>query len=95
MNIEFHPSAEEEFIEAAQYYEERVPGLGSRFISELEALATLISERPLIGGQIGEKFRRVVFRRYPFSLIYVVEETAISVVAVAHQQRLPGYWRHR
>jgi plasmid stabilization system protein ParE len=95
MAIEFHPEAEEEFIEAAQYYEARVPGIGSRFIDELEALEALLTERPAIGEQIDENFRRVVFRKFPFSLIYTVEETRIWVVAVAHQRRLPGYWRDR
>lgn len=28
MRYEFHPEAEEEFIEAAAYYEQAVPGLG-------------------------------------------------------------------
>lgn len=95
MAIEFHPEAEEEFIEVARYYEARVPGLGSRFIDELEALETLLAERPAIGEQIDEKFRRAVFRKFPISLIYAVEETGIWVVAVAHQRRLPGYWRDR
>lgn len=95
MDIEFHPEAEEEFIEAAQYYETRVSGLGSRFIDEIEALEILLAQRPGIGGQIDEKFRRAVFRKFPFSLIYAVDEDRIWIVAVAHQRRLPGYWRDR
>ena len=31
MKLEFHPEAELELIEAAAYYELRVPGLGERF----------------------------------------------------------------
>ncbi len=95
MGIEFHPEAEEEFIEAAQYYEARVSGLGSRFIDELEALVALLTERPAIGEQIDGKFRRTVFQKFPFSLIYAVEGARIWIVAVAHQRRLPGYWRDR
>jgi plasmid stabilization system protein ParE len=72
MDIEFHPEAEEEFIEAAAYYEARVPGLGSRFIDELETLEALLVERPGIGEPIDALFRRAVFRRFPFSLIYAV-----------------------
>jgi toxin ParE1/3/4 len=95
MDIEFHPEAEEEFIEAVQYYEARVSSLGSRFIDELETLAALLKERPEIGEHIDGVFRRAVFRKFPFSLIYVVGKESILVVAVAHQRRLPGYWRDR
>jgi toxin ParE1/3/4 len=95
MNIEFHPSAEQEFIEAAQYYEARVAGLGRRFIDELEGLKGVLVHRPQIGPHLGGSFRRIVFRRFPFSLIYSIEERKIWVIAVAHQRRRPGYWRTR
>ncbi len=39
--------------------------------------------------------RRYVFPKYPFSLIYFVESDTIHIVAVAHENRKPGYWRKR
>jgi hypothetical protein len=39
--------------------------------------------------------RRALLRRFPFSLIYAVETTAVVIVAVAHQSRRSGYWRNR
>jgi hypothetical protein len=39
--------------------------------------------------------RRFLFRRFPFSLIYFIQETSILVVAVAHGRRKPGYWNNR
>ena len=42
MTYEFHPEAEQEFVEAAAYYEQNVTGLGQRFGSEVRhARATL------------------------------------------------------
>jgi len=95
MEIEFHPDAEYEFMEASQRYESRVSGLGERFIDELEGLKELLLRQPRIGVHIGGPFRRVVFRTFPFSLMYAIEETRIWVVAVAHQSKRPGYWRAR
>jgi toxin ParE1/3/4 len=46
MNYSFHPAAEAEFLESVGYYESKVPGLGGAFITEFEALATLIGESP-------------------------------------------------
>jgi len=39
--------------------------------------------------------RRYVFPNpYPYSLIYRTAER-VEIVAVAHQKRRPGYWKHR
>jgi hypothetical protein len=35
MKLEFHPEAEEEFLEAVSYYEVQTPGLGERFAAEV------------------------------------------------------------
>ena len=95
MKSEFHPEAEQEFIEASVFYESRVPGLGERFIAEVERAAELLTERPEIGQRIDQVFRRMVLRRFPYLLIYSVEAEEIRIVAVAHQRRPPGYWRGR
>jgi plasmid stabilization system protein ParE len=39
--------------------------------------------------------RRYVFpNQYPYTLIYRLTP-GVEIVAVAHQKRRPGYWRHR
>jgi toxin ParE1/3/4 len=44
--IVFHPEAEADIIEAAQYYEGNIPGLGSDFLGELEKELDQITEKP-------------------------------------------------
>lgn len=40
--------------------------------------------------------RYVLPNRYPYSLIYRLNSTGnVQIVAVSHQKRLPGYWKHR
>lgn len=95
MRVEFHPRAEEEFIEEAAYYEEQVAGLGNSFISELEAAAISLEDHPRMGAESESPFRYLPMRRFPHSLIYTVEANQIWVLAVAHQSRRPGYWRER
>jgi plasmid stabilization system protein ParE len=58
MKVEFHPQAEEEFIEAAAYYEHRVATLGSSFISELESASLLLEDNPRIGAETDSRFRQ-------------------------------------
>jgi toxin ParE1/3/4 len=37
----------------------------------------------------------LLIKRFPYQLIYRVEADTITVYAVAHLKRKPGYWRDR
>ena len=39
--------------------------------------------------------RRFVLHRFPFSIIYLDDPDVLSIVAVAHNKRKPGYWKQR
>jgi len=95
MRYEFHPEAEEEFIEAAAYYERNVPGLGERFGSEVRRTIERLLEYPELGSPIDADLRRLMLTRFPYSLIYSFTSDLLRVVAVAHARRRPGYWRPR
>jgi len=43
--------------------------------------------------RFSRRTRRVLVRRFPYSLLYRVDPDVIFVVAVAHVRRRPGYWR--
>jgi len=89
MPITFHPDAEAEITEAAQYYEVRKPGLGSDFLREVERGLDLISTNPEASLRIARRVRRKPFWRFPYNLIYAIYPDRIRVVACAHQKRRP------
>ena len=95
MKLEFHPEAELELIEAAVHYELQVPGLGGRFESELRRVTDLLLEHPEIGHPVAPDLRQFVLPRFPFTLFYSATSDAVRIEVVAHQSRLPGYWRSR
>lgn len=68
MIYEFHPDAEEEFIEAAAYYERNVPGLGERFAREAHQAIERLLKYPEIGSPIDPNLRRIVLTRFPYLL---------------------------
>jgi toxin ParE1/3/4 len=39
--------------------------------------------------------RRVVLQRFPFSVVYLDNPDVITIIAVAHSRRKPGYWKGR
>lgn len=95
MRLEFHPEAELELIEAAVHYELQVPGLGRRLEAEARHAINLLLEHPEIGPQVARDLRKFVLRRFPFTLVYSATPDVLRIEVVAHQSRLPGYWKSR
>jgi toxin ParE1/3/4 len=93
--IGFHPDADVEITEAAQYYEERMAGLGSDLLGEVERALDQILTNPEASQRIARRVRRKPLWRFPYNLIYAVYPDRIRIVACAHQKRRPFYWRKR
>jgi hypothetical protein len=50
MKLEFHPEAQQEFLEALSHYEAEVSGLGERFDAEVRRGVTLLRQYPELGA---------------------------------------------
>ncbi|MDO8312892.1 MAG: type II toxin-antitoxin system RelE/ParE family toxin [Sideroxyarcus sp.] len=95
MKVEFLPEADEEFREAARYYESEAAGVGLSFITAVHKGVAEIVELPLASQDIRAGIRKKVLRHFSYNLFYAIEADIIVIVAVAHQRRRPNYWRAR
>ena len=95
MTVRFLEVAQRELDEAIAYYNSQVPGLGDAYLVESVATIERIRRFPEAWQPLGEQVRRCRLRRFPYGLIYTVDEGNILIVAVAHTHRRPGYWRDR
>lgn len=93
--IRFHPAAEVELADAAQYYEQSRAGLGLDFLAEVELALGQLVATPEAFPQISKRTRRKSLWRFPYNLIYAIYPDCLRIVAVAHQKRRPFYWRSR
>jgi hypothetical protein len=94
MRLEVHSEAREEFLQAVLFYDAQVPGLGLRFIAEIERCQKALLETPQIGHPYGRRLRKfTVGDKFPYSIVYAAD--VVFVVAYAHGSRRPGYWRTR
>ena len=71
----FHPDAEAEISDAADFYALRGPGLDARFIAEVEQALAQIARFPDAAPPVQGRPRRKVLPGYPFSLIYTLTDT--------------------
>jgi hypothetical protein len=95
MKIIVLPEAEMEMFEAARYYERRQRDLGKRFLNAVESAKIDIEENPRRWPVIRRRFRRRLLGYFPYGIIYRIRRDAITLVAVMHLHRDPGYWRKR
>ncbi len=95
MKSRFHDAADAELSEAVAYYDDKARGLGDLFLAEVKSATQNIEQYPEIAPIINLGVRAKLLVRFPYSLMYVIDEKELFIVAVAHQSRRPGYWADR
>lgn len=95
MNFAFHPEAEVEFSRAIEYYEDIAPGLGYDFSIEVHASIQRSIAMPGMWPVIDDDIRRSLVKRFPYAVLYSVENDRIFILAVMNLHRHPDYWKER
>jgi plasmid stabilization system protein ParE len=89
------PLAEEEIKEAFHWYSERSAFAADAFRAEVFAAVDSLAEDPTMWPADAEGVRHYILRRFPYTLHYAIAASDVTVFAVAHQRRRPGYWHER
>ena len=95
MKIEFLPEAKDELDDAIEYYELQVSGLGATFKNIAKSTIKRISTFPNAWTEIRPDVRRCIMHKFPYNVLYSVEEECILIIAIAHHHRHPNYWTDR
>lgn len=90
----FLAEAEAEVREQSRYFDEQVPGLGDRFIADVESTIQRLRQYPRSGSPISRLIRKAVLRIFKYNVYYLDEVEEIVIVAVAPHRRR-AYWRTR
>jgi hypothetical protein len=91
--IETYQAAITDLQEAYDWYEEQSLGLGERFIREVDDYLLLINKNPFqFAVQFSEKYRFALLKRFPFRIVYRIDERkkCVYVISVFHTSRNPG-----
>lgn len=89
------PETEEDLKEAFSWYEDNRTGLGYDFLLQVDAGINFIKRNPEINPVEYKGMRKHLIKRFPYKIIYLVEEEKVIVLAVLHGKRSPGLLKKR
>ena len=96
MRYWLHPEAETDLRDAAKFYRARADNnLSQSLLAEFERSVDVLLQHPSLGALWRNEKRRLMMKRFPYSLIYTVVGEQIRILAFAHNSRHPDYWRNR
>lgn len=83
------PEAEDDLKEAFLWYEDKRKGLGLDFLLQVDAGIRFIGRNPEIHSAVYEGTRIHLIKRFPYKIIYLVEQQRLIILAVLHGKRSP------
>jgi plasmid stabilization system protein ParE len=93
--LSIRPEAEAELAEAFDWYERRVSGLGADLLTAVDTAVDSILNNPFQHPVVYRSVRRVLTRRFPYQVLFIVEADTVTVIAVFHGARDPKHWQDR
>ncbi len=91
----FHPEAKEDFRASIRWYRAQSTDASVEFRKTVSGAIREVAQSPQLWPKYLHGTRRFVIRRFPFSVIYLDDPDIVTIIAVAHGKRKPGYWKHR
>ncbi|MCR4320386.1 MAG: type II toxin-antitoxin system RelE/ParE family toxin [Candidatus Brocadiaceae bacterium] len=83
------PEAEDDLKEAFSWYEDNRTGLGHDFLLQVDAGINFIKRNPDVHPIEYKGTKKHLIKRFPYKIIYLVEEEKIVILAVIHGKRNP------
>ena len=93
--VGFHPAARSELFESADYYDIQSAGLGAEFLDEIERSIKRAIDHPDAAPIVFGRTRKLFVSRFPYSVMYSVDDVGVFITAIAHHRQRPLYWRGR
>jgi toxin ParE1/3/4 len=88
-DLRFLPEVEEDVISGYSWYEDKARGLGEEFLRIFYASANNLSRNPLLYQKVYGDFRRLLLRRFPYAIYFLIKENEIIVFGLFHCARNP------
>ena len=87
----FEPRALKEYLKAVKWYKKRSHLAAANFVKEMDAAMSTICSQPDRFHTSHKQFRETALKKYPFYIIYTIEEQKkqVLIFSVYHFKRNP------
>jgi plasmid stabilization system protein ParE len=86
-----------DILEAVDWYERQQPSLGTEFADELRRSVRSLRINPLLYRIRHTRYRVrwVLAHRFPYRIVFVVDDDVITILAVTYTKRDERHWKGR
>ena len=90
-HVTYRPIATQEYEDAIKWYEERSIQAAERFVKAVDLKLDEISNNPKQYKNLFRNYYEVSTRKYPYTIVYFIEEALqrVVIVAIYHHKRRP------
>ena len=88
-----HPKTEEDYIDAYEWYENKLEGLGEKFVAAVRnKIEEIISNPQTFGSKSNVSFREAAVDGFPFLIVYKLDKgkKEILIGAIHHMKKHPS-----
>ncbi len=89
------PEAEADIADAAVWYDDQQPGLGSEFLEQVQVSLNCAIANPYAFQSVRRRpdVRRVLTNRFPYRIFFILRPDAVVVFRVLHSARDDREWK--
>ena len=95
MKARLTPEADFDAQHAIQWYDERDHELGDDFLQKVNECITSVEKNPEKYPIVHRKIRRALIKRFPYEILFEIENDEIIIYAIYHCARDPEVWKRR
>jgi len=95
MKYVFHPLALQEYSQSVEYYAQQKIELAQDLINQVENSIFRLIQSPYSYAIVDKNIRRCLVRKFPYAILYTIEDNCIVILAVMHCHRNPQSWQDR
>jgi plasmid stabilization system protein ParE len=93
--VQYSPEAETDVKEIIDWYAEKSTTTVVNFLVHLKQAEERLRVNPHSFKKISKSFRRIIIKRFPYSVYFIESENIINILAIIHFARSKQYIKNR
>lgn len=89
------PIAYVDIDEIVAWYEKAAPGLGKRFLTNMDWALKKIQSNPNAFTYVKYPVRRIIVEKFPYKILYQVTGEVIIILGICHAKRNSAFIKRR